>query len=106
MNRAPFVVYSRVVNDEGDTLHDGWEDESISLRDAIDNVHATRTNRVDGVESIEADCSHGRPRWVTVSNGMEFETGCRESRSLHIPDWVSASSARRIARLIGATVRA
>jgi hypothetical protein len=65
-------------------------------------VMKTRTSRVDGVEAIEADsypCDV--PRWITVYNGMEYETGASESRSLHIPDTVTPGTARRIAKLLG-----
>lgn len=73
------------------------------LRDAVKTVRDTRTCHVGGVESIECDSSLAvRPRSVTVNNSMEFLTGAQESRTLHIPEQITASSARRIARLIGA----
>jgi len=86
---------------EGDADERGFISENVSLRDAMQDLHATRTNEVDGVESIECDTS---PRWVTVCNGMEYLTGATESRSLHIPDSVSDATARRIARLAGARI--
>jgi hypothetical protein len=88
--------------EQGDYDECGFIAEGISLRDAIALVAETRTNRVSGVESIECDSSSGPPRWVTVFNGMEYETGACESRSLHIPPSVSPATACRIARLLGA----
>ncbi len=88
--------------EDGEAEERGFIGEGLTLRDAVWEVQATRTNAVDGVECIECDswpCR--RPRWITVNNGMEFETGANESRSLHIPSTVTPASARRIARLIG-----
>jgi hypothetical protein len=78
------------------------EEQGDTLRDAVKAVRATRTNHVDGIETIECD-SHPctAPRWVTVFNSMEYLTGESESRSLHIPEGVTAASRRRIARLVG-----
>ena len=104
---AAFNVTYEIVTPEsaenGDVDESGFIAENVSLRDALALVSETRTSRVGGVECSECDsspCSH--PRWITVMNGMEFETGAQESRSLHIPDGVTASTARRIARLMGA----
>lgn len=102
------VTYEIVTQEsasEGDADERGWIGERLSLRQALDYVRETRTNQVGGVECIECDESPVRsPRWVTVTNGMEYLTGAQESRSLHIPDHVSAASRRRIARLVGARV--
>jgi len=89
--------------EDGDAAERGFVERHCSLRDAIDAVQSTRTSRVGGVECIECDSwPTVDPRWITVYNGMEYETGAQESRSLHIPASVTASSARRIARLVGA----
>ena len=89
--------------ENGDVDESGFIAENVSLRDALALVSETRTSRVDGVECIECDslpCD--APRWITVVNGMEYETGAQESRALHIPEGVTESTARRIARLMGA----
>lgn len=104
---ARFKVSYEIVSEEsaecGDVAERGWIDTECRLRDAIEQVRATRTCHVGGVESIECDSSPcTRPRWITVSNSREFLTGECESRSLHIPHYVTAASARRIARLAGA----
>ena len=105
---ARFSVTYEIVTPEsaarGDAEELGFIGEGLTLRDALAGLNsATRTNRVSGVECIECDSSPcDRPWWVTVNNGMEYETGADESRSLHIPASVSDASARRIARLAGA----
>ena len=67
----------------------------------------TRTSEVDGVESVQpSDSRIEDARWFTVTNGPEFRTGARESRSLHIPDGVSGASRRRIGRLLGLAIPA
>jgi len=86
----------------GDTAENGILGRDLTLRDAIELVTATRTNRVGGVSSIECDESPMRaPRWVTINNGIEYESGAYESRSLHFPPRLTAASRRRIARLLG-----
>jgi len=98
-----FEIVTPESAENGDAEELGFIGESLTLRDAIDAVRGTRTSLVGGVECIECDsipCS--RPRWVTVYNGMEYETNAQESRSLHIPPSVSDASARRIARFLGA----
>ncbi len=89
--------------EDGEVEDCGFEAENVSLRDALDVVQQTRTSRCGGIEAIEAnDSDPRRARWITIYNGMEFETGARESRSLHIPDTVTGASRLRIARLMRA----
>lgn len=104
--RSGFNVTYDIVTPEsaehGDYAECGFIAENIPLRMAIDALFETRTSRVSGIETIEAnECPVEFPYWLTVVNGMEFETGACESRSLHFPDWITGSSRRRIARLIG-----
>ena len=103
---ALFSVTYEIVTQEsaadGDAEERGFILQNAALREALQELHATRTSHVSGVESIECDESPVRaPRCVTVYNGMEYLTGAQESRSLHIPDGVSCASRRRIARLAG-----
>lgn len=105
---AKFNVTYEIVTDEsaeqGDCEERGFISKNVSLRDALDDMSATRTSRCAGVICIEPSCSDiGQALWITVDNGMEYETGDYESRSLHIPDHVTAASRRRIARLMGAS---
>lgn len=104
--RALFAVTFEIVTPEsakhGDAAERGFISQNSTLRDAVADFHATRTAQCDGVAAIECDSSRGRPQWVTIVNGAEYQTGANESRSLHIPPAVSRSSARRIAQLLGA----
>lgn len=105
--RATFNVTYDIVTpesaEEGDVEERGFIDKDMTLRDAIDKVMETRTSHVDCRHCIEANESHA-PRWITVYNGMEYETGANESRSLHIPDHVTDSSRKRIAKLMGVQI--
>ena len=91
--------------ENGDTDESGFIGKGMTLRDAIKAVHATRTSAVDGVESIECDSWPATsPRWVTVTNGTEYETGACESHSLHMPRTLTDATRQRIARLVGARI--
>lgn len=97
-----FEIITQESAREGEAAECGWIVIGANLRAALEAFRATRTSKCDGITGIEADswpCI--RPRWITVTNGMEFETGAVECRSLHIPKTVTTSSARRIARLAG-----
>lgn len=101
-----FDVTFEIVTDEsardGDAESRGYVAESLGLREAIETLFETRTSQCDGVQGIEASRWPLMPGFcVTVYNGMEFETGARESRSLHMPRDITFSSAKRIARLCG-----
>lgn len=103
MFAVTYLIVTQESAEQGDVEEHGFIGENMTLRDAIGAVHATRTNRVAGVECIEPNESPMRdPRWITVTNGMEYETGAQESRSLHMPDHLTASTRCRIARLVGA----
>lgn len=89
--------------ENGEAEERGVIDEGLTLRDAIKEVHRTRTNLVGSVEAILPDSwPVDRVRWITVHNSAEYETGARESRTLHLPDTITPASSRRIARLVGA----
>ena len=88
--------------EDGDEAESGFIGQALTLRDALQELHATRTSKCGGVECIECDEMPVRaPRWITVTNGAEFATGACESRSLHIPAGVTPASRRRIAQLAG-----
>lgn len=99
MSPATFNVYAEIVSPESAEYGEPESRETIGeglrLRDAIGELFSTRTNQVDGIESIE-DCG----RWFAVSNGQEFLTGCHESRTMHAAGNITASSYRRLWRLI------
>ena len=84
----------------GDVAERGFIAEYVSLRDAINLTFETRTSRVSGIESIECDdCPVRSPRWITVTNGMDYRTGAVERRYLHMPETLSSATRRRIYRL-------
>lgn len=100
-----FEIVTPESAEQGDYDESGFICEGSRLRDAIDDVRSTRTNQVDGVECIEMSASNiAVADWISIRNGMEFETGAWESRSLHIPNNVTTASRRRIARLIGCRI--
>jgi len=98
-----YEIVTQESAEHGDVDDQGYIAQGLTLREAIDTLFETRTSRCSGVECIEPSCSDIKDtRWFTVRNGMEYETGAYESRSLHMPDHVTGSSRHRIARLIGA----
>ena len=108
--RIVFNVSYEIVTQEsaaiGDYDETGFAGELLPLREAIQTLFGTRTNRVDCATDVSSDNGTARdldrnpaPRWITVQNGMEFETGAYESRSLILGD-ITESSRKRIARLV------
>lgn len=96
-----FEIFTPESAEHGDSAECGFIARNLPLREALEAVTGTRTSRVCGVECIEPSGSEIRAaRWLTVFNGMEFETGARESRSLHFPDSVTGASRARIVRLL------
>jgi len=96
-----FSVTYEIVTPEsaehGEAEESGFVIEGATLRDAVEAFRETRTAHCDGVVCVER-CD----RWITVRNGMEFQTGAYESRSLHYPDNMTNSSIMRIERLLNA----
>jgi hypothetical protein len=109
MKRNIFDVTYEIITQEsaehGDAEECGYISEAVTLREAFKSVNDTRTCRVDGVQTIEAN-EHQvvSPRWLTVYNGMEYETGAHENRSIHFPESCTPSTRRRIASLLGVSV--
>ena len=96
-----FEIVTQESAEDGDAESRGYISQDETLRDAIESLFSTRTSRVSGVECIEPnDSRHEFARWVTVYNGMEFETGAHESRSLHFPDRITGASRARLVRYI------
>ena len=85
----------------GDTDDRGFISQGVSLRDAIDDVTATDSIHCEqqGIDlsswPADAHC------WLTVYNSADYISGVSESRSLHFPKHITASSRRRVARLLG-----
>ena len=96
------ITYS-ITNEEsaeqGDFAEYGIIDETESLATALDLLHSTRTNEVDGIRATSGHYSeHGKRLTLAVFNGMEYRTGDEEQRGLHIHG-ISKSSAYRIAKI-------
>lgn len=105
MTRATYDVTYEIGSEDGDVAESGFVARGLTLREAVACVADTRTRHVGGVEAIECDSSPpADPRWITVYNGSEYYTGARESRSLHMPDCLTASTRGRIARIVGVTI--
>jgi hypothetical protein len=100
--RVSYELVTAESAENGDAAKRGIVDDALTLRDAIIEVRRTRTNCVGGIESISAYSWPARAvRWITVDNSAEYETGARESRTLHLPATITPASSRRIARLMG-----
>jgi len=105
MKNRYMICYSIITEESaerGDYAESGIIGEPDSLYFALRELFETRTNAVDGMQDISASWHNGRLT-IYVSNGMEFETGEHESRSLHRHN-ITRSSATRIARAAGVTL--
>lgn len=101
-----FCITYEIVTPEsaenGDIDESGSVLMTVDLRQAIKALTETRTSRVNGVLTTEfSSYPVAEGNWLTVYNGMEFETGAHESRSLHFRKGTTLSSMKRIARLAG-----
>lgn len=100
-----FSVTYEIVTPEsaeyGDAEERGFICQGESLRDAIDCLFETRTSQCAGLSCIEpSDSCHESARWITAYNGIEYETGAHENRSLHFPANITASSRKRLIALL------
>lgn len=97
-----YEIWTHESAENGEPEERGIVDDDLDLREALKEVQRTRTNLVGGVESVTTDSWPVKAvRWITVCNAAEYETGARESRTLHLPANVTPASSRRIARLMG-----
>lgn len=101
MARAKFAVSYEIVTEEsaaeGDAAERGILVEGARLRDA----GAMFLSMASGAEVSADSWPCLRPRWLTVYSDMDIRNGDYENRSIHIPEDVTLSSARRIARALG-----
>lgn len=97
------VTYDRVTEEsarEGGYADSGFLLEGAPLRDSIE----TFTERADTIEANVYPLGDGSSiRWFTAypSPGDLGPEGESETRSLHIPECVSAPSRLRLARMLG-----
>ena len=75
---------------EGDVAERGWLSPLLITTEDLDEddpswVDATiRALQNEGIGSVEADSSHGTPRWFTEIDGnMDYQTGAETRRSIH-----------------------
>src|SRR5262245_39390285 len=108
------VTFERYLpHDDGEDIceadESGFVIEDVSLRDAMRlGLEYQRPSWAGACECDGYPVSRQHPpRWLTFHDWNDgtrdrYEQGVHESRSLHIPASVTASSAIRIARLFGA----
>ena len=99
--KAKFNVTYEIVTPEsaeyGDAEERGFYLESCDLREAYEALYGMATE----ADSCPISTDYP-PRWLTnYESGEDYQTGARESRSLHFPDSVTPASRIRLARLMG-----
>lgn len=100
-----YEIFTQESAEHGEAEEMGYICEAVTLREALESINETRTCRVDCIQAIEAnECPMDAPSWLTVYNGMEYETGAHENRSIHFPESITPATRRRIARLLGVRV--
>lgn len=96
-----FERWDEVSVEAGDTDDRGFVIEDVSLTDAVRlGLEARYPSWCTLPEPSDSRISHAR--WLTFGGYEEtWRSGVEESRSLHIPESVTPSSRKRIARLFG-----
>lgn len=101
---SKFSVTYEIVTAEsaenGEVEDCGFVAESLSLRDALDLAVQTESSQCEQTSIEASDSDIGSARWFTVCNSPTYDEGRQESRSLHIPEHVTASSRARIYRAL------
>ena len=92
-----FEVYTEESLEVGDAESRGFLAEDITLREACELVYGCAPHPDSGPRPA-------RVRWLSTESETDYRTGESEVRAIHIPASVTASSSRRIARMLGATV--
>lgn len=83
--------------ENGDFEETGFIIQDASFKEAMEELRWHRGCYVEANEYPVRD-----PRWFTFyETGVDYQTGATTNLSLHLPANITASSARRIARLIG-----
>lgn len=84
----------------GETDDKGFACENERLRDAIQELMASSPHT--DTRSIETNCwpDNGGSRWITVYNGMDWQTGETTNKSLHRPESITNASWGRVVKLI------
>lgn len=87
------ITYESAEN--GEAEENGMYLENVTLREALEDLRWFSSNCEANEYPIRA------PRWFSFYGDADIRTGDTENRFLHIPENVTPSSRRRIARLIG-----
>ncbi len=101
MFSVTYEIITEESAEDGEAAEHGFIGENLSLREAIDLVGETESSHCERSCVEASDSRIGEARWFTVYNSADWIDGNAESRSLHVPEGVTASSRRRIARLLG-----
>lgn len=81
--------------------YERWDEEALEVGDTDDRGYVVRDVSLraaiaeTGRHAAEAD------EWPIYTPRGFYWFGVQEDRALHIPDWVTDSSRRRIARVLG-----
>ena len=95
------VTYAAISAEDGETTENGLIADSLSLQDAL-TYWKPRTSACDGGSAAANEYPIHAPRWFTKTYD-EYETGDSYEVTLHIPQAVTPSSRRRLARVLGVT---
>ena len=84
--------------ENGDVAEEGFEYESLSLREAFDVMrwHGNALQADSYPISLQSP-----PRWLSWEGEQDFKSGAYTYRSLHLPESLTASTKLRLARLFG-----
>jgi hypothetical protein len=93
-----FEVVTFESAEHGEPDKAGFIAEGCGLREALDLVSGYAPDA-----NVSPVPRENPPRWFTHHEyAIDYRTGARESRSLHLPDNCTPASALRVARLLGA----
>jgi hypothetical protein len=96
MFNVTFEIYTDESTEHGEAESSGFELENVTLREAYEFLRWNGHN-------CEASCSDvGQAGWLTFYNGANFRTGETINYALHMPDKLTASTRKRIARIFNA----
>jgi hypothetical protein len=84
--------------ESGDPMDCGFAGQGMRLREALDSVIDTESNRCHQTDFGASDSCIAYARWFTVCNSADYETGIAENRSLHLPEGLTESTKKRIFR--------
>jgi hypothetical protein len=96
-----YEIITEASTEDGEAEETGFISRDADLRSALrlvqetDSAHCSQT----GIEASDSDPTAAR--WFTVYNSADYITGAYENRALHLPENTTASSRRRVARLLG-----